>query len=134
MTTRLDLWVREGATYSKTYTKVDAAGAAIDLSGYSARMSVKRHINSSAAAYLSTGADADGGTLTLGGAAGTIEISMTATETAGFKDNWLPFPGDPPRSDAMSIKFHYDLELVDASGAVTRELEGSFWLQREVTG
>ena len=55
-------------------------------------------------------------TITLGGAAGTVTLAMTATQTAALSFN----------------KAFYDLELT-LTGTVTRILEGIITLSREVT-
>ena len=131
MTKRHDLEVRQGESWSFVYTHLDGAGSAVDLTGYTARASVKVSLVGSTEVYFSTGSDADGGTLALGGAAGTVTFSMTAAQTANLLDNLSlysisvePFIVD---------RFIYDLELVDGSGTVTRALEGRFFVQREVT-
>lgn len=137
MTTRLDLIVRQGETWSLGYTKRDSAGAAVDLTGYTARMAIRDRVGGTLQAYLSTGADADGGTIALGDAAGTVVLAMTATESAELAASTVD------SEDAMFnygiklaepiVVFVYDLELISAAGAVTRELEGRVEVQRQVT-
>ncbi len=86
----------------------------VNLTGYSARMQVR-----AAAASDDIVLELDsglGGEITLGGAAGTIDLNLTATATAEIPAGW----------------YVYDLELV--SGAtVTRLLEGRFAVSAEVT-
>jgi hypothetical protein len=133
MTTRHDLRVRQGETWSWTYTKT-ADGSPVDLSAYSARMAVKARIGGSAEAYLSTGADADGGSITLGGAQGTVTLAMTAAQTAALtEDTSLALLMDPTFWAERDVEFFYDLELVDGSGNVTRELEGRLIVHRQIT-
>lgn len=130
MTTRQDLTVRQGTTWSHVHTVRDSAGSPVDLTGYTARMAVKTSLGAGNVAYLSTGSDADGGTITLGGAAGTVTLSMTNAETSDLSG----YIGLPPRRRERRVLFLFDLELVDGSGAVSRELEGRLILDREVTG
>jgi hypothetical protein len=59
-----------------------------------------------------------GAGITLGGAAGTIAIVISATTTAALT---APFSGV------------YDLELVSAGGVVTRLLQGAATVSPEVT-
>ncbi len=59
-----------------------------------------------------------GSGITLGGAAGTIAILISATTTAALT---APFSGV------------YDLELVSAGGVVTRLLQGAATVSPEVT-
>ena len=39
---KLNLTIEQGATYKKKFTWKDSAGVAIDLSGYSARMHIRK--------------------------------------------------------------------------------------------
>lgn len=132
MTIRQNLIVRQGQTFSHVHTHT-SGGSAVDLTGYTARMAVRKRFGGARWAYLSTGADADGGTITLGGGAGTITIAMTATETdalatgvdlaglkAGIVVKWIE-------------QFVYDLEIVSGE-TVTRVLEGVIEFHHGVTG
>lgn len=89
-------------------------GKPVDLTGFTARMQIRRNIaDASAVLDLTT---ANGG-ITLGGAAGTIRILATATATAAL---------------TISAGF-YDLELIDGAGAVLRLLQGTVTVSKEVT-
>lgn len=137
MTIRQDLRIYQGETWSHTYVH-RSAGSPVDLTGYSAAMSVKRVPGQTtmAQAYLSTGADADGGTITLGGANGEVVLSMTADETKALLtdvDIRALIPPEKRRRIHHEERFIYDLLLTDASGAVTRALEGQFIVRRSVT-
>lgn len=132
-TIQQNLRIRQGETWSHVDTYLDSAGSAVDLSGYTARMSMKRTYNGSAIAYLSTGSDANGGTIALGGAAGTITKSMTAAQTDA-----LLTTGD--LADLMIGKTYkspefliYDLEIVSGAGSVTRVREGKVEIHRSAT-
>ena len=137
MTTRLDISIRQGETWSLGYTKRDSAGAAVDLTGFTARMAIRDRVGGALQAYLSTGADADGGTITLGGAAGTVALAMTATESADLASSTIELEaalfGDSAGIVGPVVTYVYDLELISAGGAVTRELEGRVEVQRQVT-
>jgi len=132
MTSRQDLNVQQGATFSKVHIARDSAGAARNLTGYSARMAVRENLGRGLGndVFLTTGADARGGTITLGGASGTITIEMTAEQTTQI----FGYVGIAPRSAEPFVYFIYDLELVASDGVtVEREIEGRFILQQEVT-
>ncbi len=133
MSVRHDLIVRQGETFAYTWTKRTSAGVAVDISGYTARMSVKPCLGGAAEAYLSSGDDADGGTITLGGVAGTVALAMTAAETAALADAVTGFVEDVCAVCGPKVVFIYDLELESAAGVVTRELEGRFVIWRGVT-
>ena len=108
-----DLTVEQGATYQKTVTWKDSAGDPVDISGYSARMQFRARKSSTDTLLSITEADY----ITLGGAAGTIAISIPAAVTAA-----LDFR-----------RAVYDLELVSAGGVVYRLIEGTVELSKEVT-
>ena len=112
---KLNLNCYQGATfdYEMTWT---AAGSAVDLTDYTARMQVRPSYDSSTVIVSL----ASGSGITLGGTAGTIELFLSAEDTAELD-------GTP------STQFLYDLELESSSGNVTRLVEGSFFIYPEVT-
>ena len=109
-----DFYVEQGATFLKTITWKDSTGANINLTGYIARMQFRRSKSSTEVLFSGTTED---GIITLGGSAGTIAINIPATVTDDF-------------SFRNAV---YDLELQSSGGIVTRLLEGSVELSREVT-
>jgi hypothetical protein len=112
---KLNLECYQGATfdYELTWT---AAGSAVDLTQYDARMQVRESYDSSTAVVsLSAGSG-----ITLGGTAGTINLFIDAEDTALLD-------GTP------NTQFIYDLELESSSGFVTRLVEGNFSIFPEVT-
>lgn len=114
--------VGQGETWNPTLTLTDSAGALVNLTGYTARLTIREtYASESALISLTT----ENGGITLGGAAGTIALLATATQTAALV---VPdSPGTPP-----SKRLVYDLELV--TGAVVRRyLQGAFIVTREVT-
>jgi hypothetical protein len=136
MTARQDLTIRQGETWSFIYTKL-SSGSAVNLTDYTARMSVKDTYNGISQVYLSTGSDANGGTITLGGALGTVTLSMTAAQSSAMA-GWLNFPlaildGVDFDITKPSIRYLYDLELISGAGVVTRELEGRLIVYREIS-
>ena len=139
MTTRQDLTVRQGETFSYVFTYKDNAGSAIDLTGYTARAAIKRSPNDgeTPTVYFSTGSDADGGTITLGGAAGTVTLAMTAAQTQAMLTDVDILALVPPEKRARHYKrdepFVWDLEIEAADGTVTRLLEGRVIVQRGVS-
>lgn len=109
---RLDLELWQGATWSYVLTwKI--AGVAVNLGGYTARLQARETVTDSLTALsISTSSG-----ITLGGSAGTITLSRSATQTAALA------PG----------RYYYDLELESAGGVVTRLLEGTLTIYAEVT-
>lgn len=110
-----NITIEAGATFSWRITWKDDAGDPVDLSGYVARMQVRRSHSSDATIFALTSA---GGGITLGGAAGTIDISISAAATAA--------------AITAAMEAVYDLEL-EAAGVVRRLLQGRASLSPEVT-
>jgi len=108
--------IEAGATFRRQISYKDAAGVAIDLTGYTAAMQIRAAITDALPAVDLT--DANGG-LVLGGALGTVDIYITSIAT-----------------DALTFTNGvYDLELTDAGGTgdVTRILEGKVTVKPAVT-
>jgi len=103
----------QGATFGRTITWKDANGDPVDLTNYTARMQVRSIVTSDTVAVELTTED---GRITLGGALGTITLTIPATVT----------------DDIEAGTYAYDLELVTGS-TVTRLLMGSFIVRGEVT-
>ncbi len=109
-----DITINQGATFELTITYKDSAGTAINLTGYTARMQVRETYSSSSTVVSLT----NGSGITLGGAAGTIAILISAATTEALT---APFSGV------------YDLEIVSGGGVVTRLLQGAATVSPEVT-
>lgn len=106
----------QGATFGYTFTWQLQAGTVtspVDLTGYSARMQVRRTYDSTAVALTLTSSSG----IVLGGTAGTIILDANPTTTAAIPAG----------------QYVYDLEMVTAGSAVTRLLQGTFIVDPEVT-
>jgi hypothetical protein len=112
---KLDLELFAGATFNYELTYI-AGGTPVDLSGYSARMQVRKGVDSVDPVFDLTVGDG----ITLGGTAGTIDLFIS-----------------PEDSEALNVRrvesWVYDLELEDEDGKVTRLIEGAFLVSPEVT-
>ena len=104
--------IEQGATFSRTFTWKDDAGVAINITGYTARLQIRTAFESSSTILSLTSSSG----ITLGGSAGTIVVSVSATDTAALD------PGS----------YVYDLELVNGA-TVTRLLAGYVEITPEVT-
>jgi hypothetical protein len=108
---RYSFAIEQGATFDRTVTWRDNAGALVDLTSYTATMKIK---------------DPDGTTiatptLTLGGAAGTIAIHLSAATTRALT---------PTPSDSLV----YDLLVTAADGVtLTRLLQGRVRIDQAVS-
>lgn len=108
-----DITIYQGANFNEIFTWRDENNALVNLTGFSARM-MARATADAPNTFISL---ASGNGITLGGAAGTISLSMSAAQTAVLN----PMVGV------------YDLEIVDGAGQVSRLLQGSIFVSAEVT-
>ena len=90
--------IKKGSTYDHIFTYQDAAGVAINITGYTARMHIRATYDAATTLYEATSS----GDLTIGGAAGTVTLSIPAATTAA----WTFLTGV------------YDVELVSPAGKV----------------
>lgn len=111
MASRYNLVIDQGSTWEQALLYRDPSGAAIDLTGCTARMQV-REFYESEEPLVSIDTD-DGITISSGG---RIDLVLTAEQTA----------------DIPAGKYVYDLELVNGD-VVTRLLQGRFVVDPEVT-
>lgn len=109
-----DILIEQGATFRLHILYKDSNDAPVNLTGYSARMQVRQKYSSPTALLTFTTLD---GSITLGGAAGTIDITGAATVT----------------DDVTGCCGVYDLELVSPGGVVTRLIQGNATISPEVT-
>lgn len=107
-----DLYIEKGATFSLNLTKKDTDGDPIDLTGYTARFKAAQGYN---VLPIILDLTTENGGITLGGTAGTIAITASATATAAINLSELV----------------YDLELT-LSGVVQRLLQGKIIISPQV--
>lgn len=105
--------VDQGTDWSETFVLRNGDGSLVNLTGYTARMHVRRDYDAPTTLVELTTAN---GRIALGGSAGTITLSLNSATTA-----------------AISRSGVYDIELVSSGGLVSRPLRGDFVLRREVT-
>tara|TARA_R110000744_G_C18911767_1_gene510658 strand:- start:151 stop:504 length:354 start_codon:yes stop_codon:yes gene_type:complete len=107
--------IEQGATFGQTLKLTDSANTVINLTGYSSgSMSLKQTPDATAnVIQLLT----SNGRMTLGGSAGTVTLLISASDTA----NLTPDDGV------------FDLEIVSGSGIITRLIEGTYSIRRNIT-
>ena len=106
-----NLTIDQGATFGRTITVRDADNALYD---FTARMQIRSEIDSADVMIELT---TENGRITLGGAAGTILLSIAAADTANLSTDGV-----------------YDLEIINGStGRVDRLLRGAVKVELEVT-
>lgn len=109
---KYDLAIPQGATFDRTLT-VEIGGEALDLTGYTAAMDVRKEYESATADLELTNTAG----IELGGNLGTVRILITATQTGAL----------------TAGNYKYDLELYAPDGTVTRLIYGDVNVSREVT-
>lgn len=103
----------QGATFTRTITVKDSAGDPVNLTGYTARMHVRKDVDATTTLVELTTSN---GGLTINAANGEITLNISATVTANISKSGV-----------------YDLEIISATGEVTRVIEGHFILKKNVT-
>ena len=107
--------IEQGATFGQTLTLKDSSDTVINLSGYaSAEMDLRETPESSSPVITLTTAN---NRIALGGAAGTVTLSITAADTANL----------------TAGEGVFDLEIVDGSSGVYRILEGTYAIRRNIS-
>jgi len=114
MAAYLDFEIEAGATFTADLAVTDEAGDPIDLTGYTARMDIKRDAREDAALLSLT---TDNAHVIITAPSGQLLVYISAAETSA-----LTF-----------TRGIYDLEIVDALGRVTRLVEGAVIVKPEVT-
>ena len=107
--------IEQGATFGQTLTLKDSSDTLINLTGYtSAEMDLRETPESSSEVLTLTTANSR---IALGGAAGTVTLSISAADTANLT-----------AGDGV-----FDLEVVDGSSRVYRILEGTYTIRRNIS-
>lgn len=122
----IDLLITQGAdnTYAFAYSLVEPAGTVrVDLTGWSARMQIRRKVGGAIWHELT---NAQGITLGPDGSI-TVDIPHTVTEDPAWDAYSKLVDGEP---QPLGV---YDLELIDPNGTVTRFLQGTVTVSPDVT-
>lgn len=112
---KLDLIIEKGGKFSKHLEYKDKQKQAIDLTGYTARMQIRK--NAQAATFILE-LTTENGRISITPLTGEIDLSITGADTAAITD----------RGNAI-----YDLELIDGGGEPLKFLRGTVSLIEEVT-
>ena len=110
----VDLLIEQGTDYAQSLRRRDAAGALIDLSGFTARMQVRQSVSSTIVLLNLT---TENGGLVINGVAGELTIVIRDDQTIGV--SWR--------------RGRYDIELISPLGRISRLAFGRVELSREVT-
>lgn len=105
----------KGATFSQQIKWKDATRTPINLTGYTAVMTIRQKTTNPVTVLTLT---TENGGITLGGAEGTIRIDITAAQTDAI----------------VAGPYTYTLEVTSSSNEVTRLLMGAFVVRPEILG
>jgi hypothetical protein len=112
MAGKYNITIDQGSTFNFQFT-VKTSGTPWNLTSYTARMQIRSSVEAKTALLSLT----NGSGITLGGALGTVAVTISATQTAAL----------------LAGKHVWDIELVSAGGEVSRILEGKATVKAEVT-
>lgn len=107
-----NITIEQGATFSRTITVTNPDETPYDLTGFTARMHIRRDVSASSIMMQLT---TENGRILLEGSDGEVKLYISAADTATIDRNGV-----------------YDLELVSA-GEVHRLIRGAVHLIPEVT-
>lgn len=108
MAIKANLIIDQGSTYSTILNLTDDDDAVINLTGYVGTAQIRKHYTSSANTPF---------TVTISPLDGTVALSLTANQT----------------SNLVAGRYVYDVELTNASGIVSRVVEGIVTVTPQVT-
>lgn len=108
MATKANLYIDQGATYSTIITLTDSNGDPVDLTEYTGAAQMRKTYTSSTSVAFG---------VALGGANGTITLSLSANTTANI----------------AAGRYVYDVELTDTGHAISRVFEGIVTVNPNVT-
>ena len=111
MSAKYNMVCEQATTFTVNFT-IQTGNTPIDLTGYSATMTIRPFVGSNTTTLVLT----NGSGITLGGAAGTVAISISAATTADFEPS----------------RYAYDF-MLNSGSVVTRLLEGKFIVTAGVT-
>jgi hypothetical protein len=114
----LNLYIRSGDTYARSFTFAAGDSTPIDLTGCVAELQMVSLYNVADRYVLTSVAPtANGGTITLGGTAGTVNITIPPTDTLLLANGqW-----------ELKFKFTDDSAMTFLSGSVFTEQEVATW-------
>lgn len=115
----LTLEIAAGATFKLSFWVKNEDGSAVDLTGCSARMQLRRQYTSPTPALSLTSSPAAG--LTITPLAGRVDIEISEAQTRSLS------------LSTVNDAYVYDCEVVFPSGEVRRALEGRALVSPEAT-
>ena len=116
--TKVNMYIPQGVTYGHSFLYRDGdedENTVVSLNGYTARLQIREKVTSTSTLYEATTDEGDG--LTITGAIGKVYLEIPAATTAAWE----------------FTKAVYDLEVISATGKVSRIARGNVKVLPEVT-
>lgn len=113
MPAKHNLKIKTGRYFRAAFTRKDSSGVVVDMTGYTARMQIRRKPGTAVIDTLSTA----NGKIVIGATEGTLDLILEDDETQAYT------PG----------LYVYDIALVDADGRPHDWMEGEVEVVAEVT-
>lgn len=111
MAAKYDLYIDQGATFTRDFIYKDSDGNVQDLTGYTAAMQIRKSPTSTGDPVLDVNP-------TITELEGKVTLELTDEQTQALP---APFEG------------YYDIEIEDSGGAVTRLVQGRVFIDPNVT-
>lgn len=122
-----DIIIEQGADWRLVLTWKNESGAAVNLTGYKARMQVRESFASKAKVFDLT---TENGRITMDAVNGTITMQLPAEASAAVAIN----PAKTAWIDGKQAQqLVFDLEMIAPDNAVTRLIQGAALFVPEVT-
>ncbi len=122
MSNQLNINIDQGSTLNFQFNLQDPAGDPYNLTGYEARLQVRRSFGATAVEINCT---LQNGKLVLTNAAeGALTLVLAPSDTSSIRFN---------NKEDDTLDCVYDLEVQSPSGRVYKPAKGSFTISREVT-
>jgi hypothetical protein len=122
MSNIINLVADQGSSLTQTFTLKDVDGLAFNLTGFDARLQVRKTYGATAAEINATLANSK---LALTNAVGgVLTWTISPSDTTGIRFN---------EKDDDSLELVFDLEVISAAGKVYKPARGTITLNREVT-
>ena len=138
---RYDIYSEQGTTFKLHLDYKFKGGTGINLSNFTGMMQVRRSPNDNKAILFLTNSGVTGGGITgefsigtdgIGGIGG-ISFNASMTGATGYTGGILFKVDHNTMKNVPSGKHFYDFELQNTLGEVSRLIEGSFEVYREIT-
>jgi hypothetical protein len=113
--------VDQGTSYSYVLTLTNSNNAIYDLTGYDARLQVRRNYGDTTVLINAT---LQNSKLSVNAAAGKVTFTLAPSDTSGIRFDL---------KDDDTLECVYDLEIISPTGNVYKPAKGTFTIRREVT-